>query len=113
MAAVVATVSVTRTSVWGDRKCVDATISFDTGDYAAGGVALTPANFGLSTKIDFILTEPGYEVSATPTYNLYRWNSTTAKLEVIQSAAAGAPFTEKGVEAFGAGANVRVLVIGY
>ncbi len=113
MAAVVATVSVTRSSVWGDRRCVDATISFDTGDYAAGGVALTPASFGLSSKIDFILTEPGYEVSATPTYNLYRWNSSTSKLEVIQSAAGDAPFAEKGAEAFGAGANVRVLVIGY
>lgn len=113
MAAAVATVSVTRSSVWGDRRCVDATISFDTGDYAAGGIAFDAADFGLSTKIDFMLTEPGYEVAATPTYNLYRWNSTTSKLEVIQAAAADAPFAEKGAEAFGAGANVRVLVIGY
>lgn len=112
MAGVVATVTVNRKSVWGDRRVVDATIAFDTGDYAAGGVALTAADFGLQV-IDSMWTEPGFEVSATPTYNLYRWNGTTSKLEVIQSAAGDAPFAEKGAEAFGAGANVRVLVIGY
>jgi hypothetical protein len=48
MAGVVTTTTINRTGVWGDRKMVSATLAFDTGDYAAGGVAITPGQFGLS-----------------------------------------------------------------
>ncbi len=112
MAGVVTTTTINRKSVWGDRRMVDATLSFDTGDYAAGGIAVTPAQFGLQV-IDFILCDLGIEVSATPTAQLVRYNPTTAKIVVFQSAAADAPFPQKGNEAFGAGASVRLLVIGY
>lgn len=112
MAAVVTTTTINRKSVWGDRRVVSATLEFDTGDYAAGGVAVTPAQFGLGV-IDEVICHVGLEVSATPTAQLYRYNPSTSKIEVFQSAAADAPFAEKGVEAFGAGASVRCLVIGY
>jgi hypothetical protein len=112
MAPVVATTTVNRKSVWGDRRMVDATISFDTGDYAAGGVAVTPAQFGLQV-IDFILCDLGIETSATPTAQLVRYNPSASKLVVFQSATTGVPFPEKGAEAFGTGASVRVFVIGY
>ena len=112
MAAVVTTTTVNRKSVWGNDVVLDVTLSFDTGDYAAGGVAITASQFGL-TAIRYVNCEVGLEVSATPTAQLYRWNEATSKIQVFQAAAADAPFNQKGNEAFGAGASVRCLVIGY
>lgn len=111
MAAVVTTTTVNKRTVFGDVRVVFATLAFDTGDYAAGGVAVTPGQFGLQSIIA-IQPTVGLEVSATPTAQLFRYNSTTSKLEVFQSAGADAPFNEKGVEAFGAGASVDVVVYG-
>lgn len=113
MAAVVTTTTINRKTVWGDDRVVDATLAFDTGDYAAGGVAITASQFGLQA-IRLVIPATALEVSATPTAQIVRWNPTTSKLEVYQAGAnAGDPFPEKGAEAFGAGASVRVLVIGY
>lgn len=114
MAGVVTTTTVNRTTVWGDRKVVFASLAFDTGDYAAGGVAVTAAQFGLSTKIDEMIVTQSIEVSATPTGQIAEYNPATGKIRVFQGAtSADAPFNEKGAEAFGSGANVRVIVIGY
>lgn len=112
MAGVVKTVTIVRKSVWGDRRAVTATIALDTGDYAAGGFSVAASDFGLQV-IDEIICHVGLEVSATPTAQLYQYNGATGKIRVFQSAAADAPFNEKGAEPFGSGASVRVLVIGY
>ncbi len=113
MAGVVTTTTINAKHVWGDQRVVDATLAFDTGDYAAGGVAITAAQFGLNS-IQYVMPQPvGFEVSATPTFNLWNWIGSTSKLQAVQSAAGDAPFAEKGAEAFGAGASLRVLVIGY
>lgn len=113
MAAVVTTTTITRTSVWGDRKVVTASLALDTGDYAAGGVAVTPAQFGLQV-IDEVIVTQAIEVSATPTAHIAMYNPSTSKIRVFQAGAnAGDPLPEKGAEAFGSGANFRVLVIGY
>lgn len=53
MAAPVMSVTVIRRGVVGDHRYVDATLSYDTGNYVTGGVAITPAAFGL-TRLDGI-----------------------------------------------------------
>lgn len=114
MAAVVTTTTVNKISVWGDRRAVRATLAFDTGDYAAGGVAVTPGQFGLTVIDEMVFPGISIEVAATPTANLPYYNPATSKIQMFQgSTSADAPFNEKGAEAFGSGANVRVLVIGY
>jgi hypothetical protein len=114
MAAVVTTTTVNKRFVIGSKRMVLATLAFDTGDYAAGGVAVTAAQFGLS-KIDSLFFEgAAIEVAATPTANIPRWNPSTSKISLFQQgSAADAPMAEKGAEAFGSGATVGVVVIGH
>lgn len=113
MAAVVTTTTINRKQVWGTDRVFFCTLAFDTGDYAAGGVAVTPAQFGLSAIHAIMFTGASLEVAATPTGNIPRYNAATGKIQLFQSAAADAPFAEKGAEAFGAGATLDVVVIGY
>lgn len=114
MAAVVTTTTINYKTVVGSKRLIGATLAFDTGDYAAGGVAVTPAQFGL-VKIDTVLFEgAALEVAATPTAQIPRWNGSTSKIEFYQTGtAADGPFNEKGAEAFGSGAAVNVVVIGH
>jgi hypothetical protein len=113
MAAVVTTTTINFSNVFGSKRVVGATLAFDTGDYAAGGVAVTPGQFGL-VNIDAVLFQGvGLEVSATPTANVPQWVPATSKIRFFQGAGAGDPLPEKGVEAFGAGANIAVIVIGH
>jgi hypothetical protein len=114
MAAVVTTTTVNKRIVIGSKRMVLATLAFDTGDYAAGGVAVTAAQFGL-VKIDTLFFEgASLEVAATPTANIPRWNPSTSKISLFQADTTdGDPFAEKAAEAFGAGATVGVIVIGH
>jgi hypothetical protein len=117
MAAVVTSTTVNKKFVIGSKRMVLATLAFDTGDYAAGGVAVTAAQFGL-TAIDALFFQgASLEVAATPTANIPRWNpatSSTGKISLFQTGtAADGPFNEKGAEAFGSGATVAVVVIGH
>ncbi len=114
MAAVVVTPTVVLKLVTGTKRLHLVSLALDTGDYAAGGFSLTPAMCGL-LHIDSVMFEGAMlEVSATPTAQIPRWNSTTSKIEVYQAGAnAGDPFPEKAAEAFGAGAAVRCLVLGH
>lgn len=113
MAAVVVTTTVNRTTVWGDRKVVFADLAFDTGDYAADGVPITPAQFGLNTVIDECIVTQAFEVSATPTANVGMFNPDDVAIRFFQSAGDGDALDEKPAEAFGSGAGCRVIVIGY
>jgi hypothetical protein len=116
MAAVATTTTINRNTVWGDRHVVSATLAFDTGDYAAGGIAITPAQFGLAFIDDVLFEGAVLDVSATPTALIPQWNRTSAvagKIRLFEAAAAGASFTEKPAEAMGSGASCRILVIGY
>ena len=47
MAAPVQTVTINRRAVVGDRHSVEATISYDTGNYVTGGSAIAASDFGL------------------------------------------------------------------
>lgn len=47
MAAPVMTVTINRRAVVGDRRSIEATIAYDTGAYATGGVAIAASDFGL------------------------------------------------------------------
>lgn len=47
MAAPVMTVTIDRRAVVGDRHSIEATIAYDTGNYATGGVAVAASDFGL------------------------------------------------------------------
>lgn len=117
MAAVVTTTTINRTTVWGDRKAVSATLAFDTGDYAAAGIAVTPAQVGLQVIDEILFMGAALEVAATPTASVPQYNrvsATSHKIRLFQSTT-GAPafLTEKVAGAMGAGATVRILVIGY
>lgn len=112
MAAVVTTTTLNKSTVWGTQRVVFATLAFDTGDYAAGGVAVTAAQLGL-TFIDDVIVTQLIETSATPTANIGMYNPATSKIRIFQTGtAADGPFNEKGAEAFGTGANARVIAIG-
>jgi hypothetical protein len=113
MAGVVTTTTINKRSVFGDRKVVNATLAYDTGDYAAGGIAVTAAQFGLTVIEAVLFQGAALDVSATPTALMPQWNHGDLKVRLFEAAAAGASFTEKPAEAMGAGASVRVLVIGY
>jgi hypothetical protein len=113
MAAVVTTTTIVAKHVFGDKRAHLINFAYDTGDYAAGGVAVTAAQCGLQAIEGMFFEGVALEVAATPTANLPRWNPTTSKIQYFQSAAADAPFAEKGAEAFGAGATVRAWVIGH
>lgn len=47
MAAPVMTVTINRRAVVGDRHSIEATVAYDTGNYATGGVAIAASDFGL------------------------------------------------------------------
>jgi hypothetical protein len=114
MAAVVTTTTVEEKLVFGNKRVHRVTFAYDTGDYAAGGVAVTAAQCGLNTILGMFFEGVALEVSATPTAQLPRWNQTTSKIQYFQgSGTAGAVFPEKGAEAFGAGAGVTAWVIGH
>ena len=114
MAAVVTTTTIVKKSVWGDRRAHLVKFAYDTGDYAAGGVAVTAAQCGLSVIDSMFFEGAAYEVSATPTASVPQWDTTNSKIVYYQTGtAADGPLNEKGAEAFGAGASVRAWVIGY
>lgn len=114
MAAVVTTTTIQKRAVVGSLRTVFATLAFDTGDYAAGGVAVTAGQFGMNRIQEIVFPGAALEVSGTPTAQIPRFNPTTGKVEIYQSGAnAGDPFPEKGAEAFGSGASVRVIVFGF
>lgn len=113
MSAVVTTTTIQKRVVLGSLRAVFATLAFDTGDYAAGGVAVTAAQFGLSRIQEIVFPGAALEVSATPTAQIPRYNPTSGKVEIYQGGNADAPLNEKGAEAFGSGASVRVIVFGF
>lgn len=106
-----AAVTVVKTSVFGDRKAVQANIAFS-GTYTTTGEAVAPSAFGLSV-IDRVLFE-GATLDSSSTALLPAWNATTGKIMLFEGVAAAAPFAEKNnTEAYVAGTTARVLVIGY
>lgn len=113
MAAVVTTTTVVEKFVFGTKRVHLVSFAYDTGDYAAGGVAVTAAQCGLNVITGMFFEGVALEVAATPTANLPYWDSSASKIVYFQSAAADAPFAEKGAEAFGTGATVRAWVIGH
>ena len=112
MAAAVVTTTVHRRDVSGSLRTSYATLAFNTGDYAAGGIAVTPQQFQLNNIWEICFAGAGLEVSGTPTAQVPFYNPATSKIQFFQSGAANAPLPEKGAEAFGSGASVRCIVFG-
>lgn len=114
MAAVVTTTTIQKRVALGSLRAVFATLAFDTGDYAAGGVAVTAGQFGLNRIQEIVFPGAAIETSATPTGQVPEFNPTTSKIRIFQTGtAADGPLNEKGAEAFGTGASVRVIVFGF
>jgi hypothetical protein len=113
MAAVVVTSTINYKGVFGAKKVAAATLAFDTGDYAAGGIAVTPAHFGMSHITAVTFQGACVDVAATPTALIPRFVASSSKIQLFEAATAGASFTEKPAEAMGAGATVAVFVIGH
>lgn len=109
MAAVATTTTVSRRSVWGDRRAITAKLVFDTGDYADGGIAVTPAQFDL-TSIEAVIPL-GVAFSATLA-NAVAWDPATSKLVLFECGADGDMLDEKPAEAMTA-TTLNVLVIGF
>lgn len=106
-----AAVTISKTSVFGDRKAVQASIALS-GNYATGGEAIVASSFNL-TVIDRLMFE-GLVVDGSSTALLPSYNATTGKIMFFEGVAAAAPFAEKNnAEAYVAGSACRVLVIGY
>jgi hypothetical protein len=117
MAGVVTTTTINRSNVWGDRRAVSATLAFDTGDYAAGGIVVTPGQFGLQVIDEILFMGAALEVAATPTASVPQYNrvsATSHKIRLFDSTT-GAPayLPEHAASAMGSGATLRCLVIGY
>jgi hypothetical protein len=81
-----------------------------TGSYAAGGESITPSNVGLKNVLTVlgIVTEAAGATSGIP----LRWDPTNNKIQLYESAAAGAPLAEKGAEAYAAATAGRLTFIG-
>lgn len=99
-----------RRTVFGDRRVGFYDLVFS-GTYTTGGEAVTAASFGLNS-IDLILTEATIS-TATTTAEIIAYTASTGKIQMFESGAANAPLAEKGsAEAYVAGTNARVMVIG-
>lgn len=112
MAGIVTTTTITDKFVWGNKRVHFATLAFDTGDYAAGGIAVTPGQFGLASISSVLFQGAVIDVAATPSALLPRFSPTNSKIELYEGAGSGASFTEKPAEAMGTGAKCHVVVIG-
>lgn len=74
MAAPVQTVVIDRRAVVGDRHSVEATISYDTGNYVTGGVAIAASDFGLQEL-------HGIEILSSEVH-IFNYRSDTGKLQI-------------------------------
>lgn len=109
MADVATTTTINDKFVWGNKRVRIATLAFDTGDYAAGGIAVTPGQFGLAS-ISAVLFQ-GASVDSDTKANVPFWNATTGKIQLFESAGDGDPMDEKPAEAMVA-STLRLVVIG-
>ena len=101
-----------RRSVYGTDRVVVADLVFS-GNYAAGGEALTPAAVGL-TNI-FAVSGAGGAAPATnrATADVWGFDYATNKILMYQTGTgADLPLNEKGAEAYITGCSIRVVVIG-
>lgn len=106
----IAVTQIGRRTVFGDRRVGFFNVVFS-GNYATGGEAVTPGLFGLS-DIDFIDSQASVSTAGT-TAEVVLFNSSTSKLQLFESGAANAPLAEKGVEAYVAGTNSTIMVVGH
>ena len=110
MAGVVTTTTIEDTSVFGTRRVVAAKLAFDTGDYASGGIAVTPAQFGLQV-IKAMLFQ-GASIDSNTSANVAGWDPANSKILLFESDSEGDPLDQKPAEAMLA-STLRVFVIGY
>lgn len=108
MAGVVTTTTVLARTVWGTKRVVLAKLAFDTGDYADGGIAVTAAQFGL-TSIDAVIPQ-GASFSASLA-NVAAWDQSASKIVMFECGADGDMLDEKPAEAMTA-TTLYVTVIG-
>ena len=90
-------------------------VTADTGDYAAGGFTKTAASLGYK-HIDFVhvgslATQDTDGASAVGVGVRYTGGS-TIRFQLYEAAASGAPFLEKGAEAYVANFTFRIRVEG-
>lgn len=102
MAAPVQTVTINRRAVVGDRHSVEATISYDTGNYVTGGSAIAASDFGLQ-QLDGIEIL-GHEV------HVGTYRPDTGKL-MLRVATTGAEVASSTALTTGAKLHVRALGI--
>lgn len=77
-------ITTNRPSVFGDRRVVTGTVTFDS-TYPAGGESLTAANIGL-TSIEFFDAQAA--MNSTPLALVLSYNRTTSKILAFESGAA-------------------------
>ncbi len=107
----IAVTQVGRRTVFGDRRVGFYDVVFS-GNYAAGGEAVTPATWGLS-DVDYISNELGVATAGT-TAVAVSFNPGTSKLQSWESAATGLPFLEKtDTEVYITGQTARLMVVGH
>lgn len=109
MAAVATTTTISRRTVWGDRRVVTAKLVFDTGDYADGGIAVTAAQFGFTVLEAVVPLGPAFSATLA---NVVAWDPATSKLVLFECGADGDMLDEKPAEAMTA-TTLNVLAIGY
>jgi hypothetical protein len=88
-------------------RAVVASLTFVTDAYASGGVAVTPANFGLTAIEGMAFSGDKGTVSY-----LWVYNSATGKIKAYNTAGDGDAFDEAGADTI-TGQSMRVIVFGY
>ena len=92
--------------VAGDRTFVAATVTFDS-SYPTGGEAITPANFGLFSHIDWVLTNKP-DVATKEVW----WDRANSKLMILAEDAVSGIEAQAGNTSDQSAVDVEVFVIG-
>lgn len=95
--------------VWGRHRINIVRVALS-GNYATGGEAFEPRDFGIGDPIFVVVVA----VDAVTTSLVYHYDRVGKKIMAFEGSAAGTALTEKtNAEAYPAGAEVDVLIIGY
>ena len=92
--------------VMGDRRVVFADVTFDS-SYPTGGEAIVPADFGLDTQIDHVVTNPTLDGK-----NQVAYDHANKKLLVLFEDQTSGKHAEAASESDQSETVVRVLVFG-
>lgn len=112
MAALTFTVAqVGSNHVFGDRRVKFFDVTFDGGDYAAGGVAILPAAFNMNA-VSFVQAQPAVKSDNTKAV-LCAYDHTNQKLRIYATGTSADTALNEATTTVASGFVARLMVVGY